>query len=672
MNFLAPGAFFLGLLLPVIVALYLLKLRRIEREVPSTYLWRRMVRDVEANAPWQKLKPNLLMILQLLFLAAMIFALARPFSWAEGAGGEAAILILDTSASMAATDVAPSRIESAKQRARQLVDDLPDQARVTVIEAGREARVLLSSSLDRRQAHLAIEQIRAGTGGSDMVVALELASAIAARLPGTEILVLSDGKVELPERMTLKGLLRYIPFGLSGENQAVSLLTLEPAPGGASLTAFAQISNYGKQTATRRLSLYADGLLVNAYDLEAIPAGQQRSIIAEGLPAETRLVEAVLDGQDGLALDNRAMAAPPSTQPVPVTLVTQGNRFLETALALLPGISLTVQKEEAPAAGPAPTIEPGQPTPTTPPSVASSEDLTGEPPALIIYDNTLPETIPSGPSLLFIAPLRSTEYFNVTGLAETPTPRVVDTADPLISSVSFEEVSIFDAARISLPDWATPVVSGELEGENIPLLFRGEVSGRRMAVLAFDLRHSDLPLQVAFPLLCANLVDWLAPGARGSVPQSVAPGESLTFTAPDGKTSAQVTRPDGTPVQVTAQNGQFVFANTDQLGEYVIQFRGDDSDQASPEARFTVNLFSPQESSLEPADNLPNLSAQVEQAGGGALRAMREWWRPLAFLALGLLFGEWLVYHRAALARLRDTLLPQKRQPAGLKTNRRA
>ena len=103
MNFLAPGAFFLGLLLPVIVAMYLLRLRRIEREVSSTFLWRKMVRDVEANAPWQKLRANLLMILQLLFLAALIFALARPFQWAEGAGGEAAIIVLDTSASMAAS-----------------------------------------------------------------------------------------------------------------------------------------------------------------------------------------------------------------------------------------------------------------------------------------------------------------------------------------------------------------------------------------------------------------------------------------------------------------------------------------------------------------------------------------------------------------------------------------
>ena len=61
MNFLAPAGFALGLLLPVIVALYLLKLRRTEHEVSSIYLWRRMVRDVEANAPWQKLRPNLLL-----------------------------------------------------------------------------------------------------------------------------------------------------------------------------------------------------------------------------------------------------------------------------------------------------------------------------------------------------------------------------------------------------------------------------------------------------------------------------------------------------------------------------------------------------------------------------------------------------------------------------------
>ena len=78
MSFLTPLAFALAALAPVIIALYLLKLRRTERSVSSTYLWRKMTRDVEANAPWQRLRRNLLLILQLLVLAALIFALRTP------------------------------------------------------------------------------------------------------------------------------------------------------------------------------------------------------------------------------------------------------------------------------------------------------------------------------------------------------------------------------------------------------------------------------------------------------------------------------------------------------------------------------------------------------------------------------------------------------------------
>ena len=652
MNFLAPGAFLLGLLLPVIVALYLLKLRRIEREIPSNYLWRKMVRDVEANAPWQKLRPNLLMILQLLFLAMLILALARPFSWAEGAGGQATIIILDTSASMAATDVAPNRIESAKQRARQLVNELPGSTRVTIIEAGREARVLLSSSLDRRQAHLAIEQVTAGTGSSDMNVSLELASAIASRQPGTEIIVLSDGRVELPERMAIKGALRYIPFGLNGDNQAVSMLTLEPAPGNASLTAFVQVSNYGDTPASRRLILSVDGQPVNVYDIDEIPAGGQKNVIEEGLPAETRLVEASFEAADTLALDDRAYAVRPDTRPVPVTLVSQGNLFIETALSLLPGIELTTQGGAAADA----ETEPGEATaePTTSP--VEQESAAGAT-ALWIFDNTVPDQLPTSGSMLFIAPPRSTDLFNVIGAVEAPTPRIVDPTDPLVSNLTLNQVSILDAVEIGLPEWATPVVAGELANGNTPLLFRGEVNGQRVVVLSFDIRHSDLPLQVAFPLMWANMVDWLAPGARNSVPALVDPNSSLTFNAPDGAQTAAIVRPDGSTVQLQAENGRFTFADTTQLGEYLVNFPPAEGEAEGQQAAFAVNLFSPRESNLEPADNLPGLEAQTSQTGTGPQLSMREWWRPLALLALGLLIGEWLVYQRAALARLRDMLL---------------
>src|SRR6185503_13704113 len=103
MNFLTPLAFALAALIPIIVALYFLKLRRTEQRVSSTYLWRTLVRDTAANAPWQKLKSNLLLLLQLLFLIVLIVALAGPFMWGNSVASSHLILVVDTSASMRAT-----------------------------------------------------------------------------------------------------------------------------------------------------------------------------------------------------------------------------------------------------------------------------------------------------------------------------------------------------------------------------------------------------------------------------------------------------------------------------------------------------------------------------------------------------------------------------------------
>ena len=75
MHFLTPLGFLLaGLAIPILL-LYMLKLRRRQVQVSSTFLWVQLLRDQQANAPWQKLKRNLLLILQLLILAALVIAL---------------------------------------------------------------------------------------------------------------------------------------------------------------------------------------------------------------------------------------------------------------------------------------------------------------------------------------------------------------------------------------------------------------------------------------------------------------------------------------------------------------------------------------------------------------------------------------------------------------------
>ena len=415
MSFLTPLAFLLLSLIPIIILLYLLKRRRNERTISSIYLWQRMVRDVEANAPWQRLRRNLLLLLQLLFLITLIFALARPATPSTGPGGSATILILDTSASMAATDIAPTRLEAAKDQAQRIIDGLPDEARVTIIEAGPKARVLLTSSSDRRLARQAIENLQNSAGSSDLGTALQLAAAIADRQPETETILLSDGNTPLPERFSMKGHLSYLPIGLSGDNQAISLFSVERSPDGTSTTAFAQVTNYSQSPVQRRLALYTDGTLENVYDLD-IPADGEQAILAEGLPADLQLAEARLlpeeNDLDYLLTDDSALTVQRSLAPAQVTVISYGNRFLDTALGLLPELAVSAAPPDAP----------------------------GYPPAdLTIFDNFVPITasLPAG-NLLFIAPLRSSQYFSVTGVIDAPTPQINAPDSPILSNITMD------------------------------------------------------------------------------------------------------------------------------------------------------------------------------------------------------------------------------------------
>ena len=68
MSFLAPLMLFFAFTIPVVIVLYLLKLKREIRVVSSTVLWQRFLLDSRANAPFQKLRRNLLLLLQLLIL----------------------------------------------------------------------------------------------------------------------------------------------------------------------------------------------------------------------------------------------------------------------------------------------------------------------------------------------------------------------------------------------------------------------------------------------------------------------------------------------------------------------------------------------------------------------------------------------------------------------------
>ncbi|MEK9164137.1 MAG: VWA domain-containing protein, partial [Chloroflexota bacterium] len=413
MNFLAPTFLSLAALAAPIILLYMLKLRRREMEVSSTLLWRMVLRDREANAPWQKLRRNLLLFLQLLLLALLVFALARPFiPVAVVASGQVTVL-LDASASMNATDVQPSRFDAAQAIARRLADDLSQDGVMTIILVQPQPKVLVSASNDKRELRQAIDNASPSIGSANWEAAFALANGANGSVANSTTVLISDGG--LPENLPpIPGEVRYVPVGDQSANLGINALSLRPAAGGPQL--FASVANYGDADANTILTVNLDGELFNAQQL-TVPAGKTSNVI---LPVYDGVViaEAALSPPVGapqtdyLATDDKAWAVynPPQSGRV-LLLSRSGNIYIEQLLAALPGLQPFRASVD-------------QPLPT-------------DPFDLYIYDGVITGTLPSSELLLVNPPsggdLNFTvgEVFTATGtgaitLADDPRLQFVD------------------------------------------------------------------------------------------------------------------------------------------------------------------------------------------------------------------------------------------------------
>ncbi len=305
---------------------------------------------------------------------------------------------------------------------------------------------------------------------------------------------------------------------------------------------------------------------------------------------------------------------------------------MQTAFELLPTVSLTVLS-------PAEFEQPEAPL---------APDLT-------VFDGYVPpdDLIPAS-SMLFIAPPSSTPLFSVTGTVEQPAPRKTDPDDPLLEGIAVSEIGIFDAAAIALPDWAKLSISGDTGEDAFPLLFYGSAQGRKVAVLAFQLQRSDLPLQVAFPLLVVNLTNWLAPSQLGGGSDEAALA-TFSFSVPQNVNQATVVTPGGETLRQTPDENGLVVIGDAQPGIYQVRWGEDFSTLAA------LNFFSDVESDIKPVGQLDVSGLGGSEQNLSANQSKQIFWRPIAFAALALLVAEWLVYHRGTLTKIWLGLAPKER-----------
>lgn|GEM_PF-431599 len=671
LGFLAPAALLLLPLLGVVVVMYMLRLRRDDRRVPSTLLWRAVVQEPPANAPWQRLRITPLLLLQLLGLLLLILALARPFLPTEDLVGRNLIVLVDRSASMAATDgvragldVARGRVGGGSSRLDQARRELLDLAasasgaRLTVIAFDESMEVLAAAEGDPSEIERAVADLEVVPVEGDISDALAFAEALAEGQDDTQIVVISDGGLAAAPGAEVAAPVRFVAVGSSSNNQGVTALSLSSGAAGSPSEVFVQVTNFGTGAVTRRVELDVDGALYDARDVVMPGGGRQAFSVA--VPDEVGTVQVRLTGTDALPLDDAMWAVRPHASKARVTMVGDGNRFLHTALSLLPSVEEVTELGPEFADGPFGIADvlvfdgvvPGSPVVAgtargagegreEPPSTSPTARL--GPPAMGTH-------VAPGSNVLLVGPTTSTLGIEYLGELSRPVPRVVDPEHHLVAGMELDQVSILRSAALELgPQWRS-VLAADVDGRSWPLIAEGTVGGVDAVVIAFDVRESDLPLRPAFPLLIASAVDALAPASLAGVPASVALGQPLSLDLPPDGASLKVMAADGRemPLEIDGRNARL--AGLDRPGVYTLELETADGVVSTS---FAVNFHAPVEQDIAPDPDLRFGVSGSSGEGEPRTAGRRELWWLLGMAALGVLMVEWTYFYRRTLGGLR-------------------
>lgn len=575
------GLLFLLAAIPVI-ALHMLKPRRAEVSVSSAMLWEDETVGATAAKPWQRIPPTLLLLLQLLLVALGALLLANPVVETETGLAEHTVVVLDTSASMGAIDGSPDRLESAKDRAIELIDGLPQQGRVSLVTAGPTPRVRVSATTDYDAFASAVRAVRLTDGPADLRSAMTLADGLETPDAQLGIVLISDGAHSPVELAALPDGVTHELVGSSDVNHAVTSLDVVRTDDGLVATVVAEVTGGAGVTVPLRLDV--DDITRAVLDISIEP-GTPTSIDVP-LPDGEQVI-ARLGGDDLLAIDNTAYAVTRSRVDVALSIHGEADPFITALLDVLPGIEVVDPEIETPEV----TLFIGEAVP---------DDITRP--------------------FLAIAPAGGAPGVTVTGEVEQPVVTLVRSADPLLSGLDLTRLRIVSAQQIDAP-------TGEvlLAAEGAPLLIRGSSGGVPFLYLAFEPSESTLPVELAFPVLGSRILEELS-GAV-TVPATLQVGDPIT---PPAGRDVVVVSPNGTVRERAAGSGAIT---TDRPGFWTITPAG------GAERTIAVSL-GPSEGRIDPLPVAPT-DPRPLRPGEEPPTSGQSWRWLVAVLAIVIGVAEW-------------------------------
>lgn len=686
------------ILLPIILMLlYLLKLRRKPHVVASTYLWKKSIEDLHVNSLLQWLKKNVLLILQLLILACGLYAVLSPRLHGSKSSGNYYIIMLDNSASMAATDVEPNRLTWAKSEAIKVIESANDTDIGMVIVFNATAEIRQSYTTNKAILIKAVEDVQLTNLPTQIEEALSLAASLANPIRSTEDVAVRPENPEPGKERTYastEGILADIHLYSDGRfadqpNFALANLQLNfHAPvvktvGNTNNLAITRFDAIRDETTPSRVQTYLTVLNyrnspANALiELDLLDGNNQViDVRKKELVIPARVYQSAKTGEDGskseekdvpgeslisleltnvaenanlslharlvktndiFAADDQAWVVLSQIRKAQILLVTPGNILLRTIL----------QAKDTKVICDVTEMTPDQMTDTQKylsPIREGNFDL-------VIYDRCGPtreEEMPKANTVFIGYPpppwhFEGTDDVYRIKPVKFPAIRGWTDTDPVMRGLrGWYELEIAEAYRFNnLPPKTPKLLEGDSE---LALMFTLQRQAHKDLVLAFPLSTSDERwntrwfLKPVFPLFFWNVLRTMGNVRDHATEENVTPGQPVRIQPPADVSDITVLNPKGAEVELKrTSRADYLYTQTTQLGTYTAQWKKE-------RYRFAVNLFDPNESNLEPRGSVK--IGDVDIAAGAQREQLRDLWRWPILLGLGVLLLEWWVYNR--------------------------
>ncbi|MDA1007537.1 MAG: VWA domain-containing protein [Planctomycetota bacterium] len=652
MTWLDPFAGLLALaaLLPPLVALYFLKLRRKDRTISSTLLWRTATADLRANTPFQRLRFSILLMLQLLVLALLAFALAQP----EVSGGARAArhaLLVDRSLSMQTKDAGAdaTRFAEAIEQAHERVAALHgggfwfgQTPAIMVVSFASTAEVLTGFTDGRAQVDAAIGAIEPTDASTRLADAIALVRAAltpvnpddpnAAAPDEIVIEVFSDGRIDDIASIALRPEERVLfhPIGKAAtSNTAVAAVGVARDPKQpADVKTLARLSHFDTTSRTVDVELLVNGRVRSVLpEPIEIPAQSDDPLLGilpgeieiafpplllpDGGVIEVRIVESDALKDDDLGA---VVAVPP--QPLRILLVGGEGFIIRSALESLgPRELMEMTTEEFEAA-----------TRADPASLQSFD--------VIVLHGALPATAPTARYLVFGG---GEGISGVEAYGEKSDAFAVGSRPdhPLMRFVSLDELFVHSHQAVAATERGEVIVDGS-EG---PLVLTITAPGTQVVLVTFDPLDSNWPFQRGFLNFVANSVQWLATFSRPVSDAPFKPGDVVSVMVGAAAIPVSILHPSGEEITVTSgSDGIASVGPLMRTGVWTVKWSGGDR-------RIAVASRDLMESRVNAVESLEFADETIAGRTSGGLSRSALWpWVLLA--AVTLLIVEWWWYLR--------------------------